>query len=222
MGSDEARKRLKRERLLESGARHRPELNGLAVDIVGVGADPEGDSNTIVLVMPNHVIVKPRRRPYAYAEHPRRQRIERPCMTDTTLPEDTANPIDHVMRAHSRGLVHPHDERKARLSPLSCHEYPFNTTRKRVIPLSDFHFIPRKPLVESTMQKDTTQNRDSIRLVPELLSKRPLDTGRHELLDVAAHRGDFPQQHSRHGLHSSKQNTQEGTGRRHIFIGPMR
>ena len=140
LGSDEAHKRLKREQLLESGARHRPELNGLAVDIVGVGADPEGDSNTIVLVMPDHVIVKPRRRPHANAEHPRRQRIERPCMTDTTLPENTANPIDHVVRAHTRGFVHPNDERKARLSPLSCHEYPFNTTRKRVIPLSRFSF----------------------------------------------------------------------------------
>ena len=134
LGSNEARKRLKREWLLESGARHRAELNGLAVDIVGVGADPEGNSNTIVLVMSNHVIVKPCRRPHANAEHPRRQRVERPCMTDTTLPKDTANPIDHVMRAHTRGLVHPHDERKARLSPLSCHEYPFNTTRKRVDP----------------------------------------------------------------------------------------
>ena len=92
--------------------------NHFAELVVGIGGSAERNAHVIRFVVPNHIGIKPGRRPNAHHKRTRRQRIERTRVAHAAFAENAAAGIHHVVRAFALRLVDAHDEAHARISTL--------------------------------------------------------------------------------------------------------
>src|SRR2546428_5471049 len=74
-------------------------------EVLGVRGVTEFDGRDVLFVESNQKLSQPRRPPNANYQDTSGERIQSPCVSDTTLPSNAANARDHVVRRDSFRLV---------------------------------------------------------------------------------------------------------------------